>query len=180
MASLKRTGANAVVLVLSLALGLVGLEVGVRVFGHRKHFTATVNVWDRVLGTKQIPGGEGFVVCTDYAMDLIINSKGLRDREYPYGKGKGVRRILCLGDSFTCGYGVQAEETFAKVLEGLLNEDPDRAGTYEVINAGVGSTGTAHHLAYFKAEGYKYGPDVTLLCFCYINDFWDNVTCGLY
>jgi lysophospholipase L1-like esterase len=180
MSSLKRIGASAVTLLLSLVLGLVLLEVGVRVFSPRKLFTATVNVWDRALGTKQIPGAEGFVVCGEYTMDLFINSKGLRDREFPYEKSEGVWRILCLGDSFTCGYGVQAEDTFAKVLEGLFNEDPDLAGDYEVINAGVGSTGTAHHLAYFKTEGYRYEPDFVLLCFCWANDFWDNVTCGLY
>jgi lysophospholipase L1-like esterase len=159
---------------------LVALEIGLRIFSPAEYFAATVNTWDRELGTKQIPGARGFVVCPEYSIDLIINSKGLRDREFDYAKPKGTRRILCLGDSFTCGYGVHAEETFAKVLEHLLGKDENRTGDWEVLNAGVGSTGTAHHLAYFITEGYKYHPDFVLLCFCWANDFWDNVTSGLY
>jgi hypothetical protein len=164
----------------SVILALVGLEVGLRVFQPRRSLAVTVNTWDREMGTRQIPGARGFVTCRDYDVDLIINSKGLRDREFPYAKAAGVRRILCLGDSYTCGYGVEANDTFPKVLERILNTRSPHEATWEVLNGGVGSTGTAHQLAFFKTEGYKYGPDFVILCFCQANDFGDNQICGLY
>jgi lysophospholipase L1-like esterase len=178
--SLRKVALNLVVVVTSIVVVLIVIEVGFRVFSPRKYFASTVNTWDRDMGTKQIPGAKGFVICPNYSMDLIINSKGLRDRDYTYAKPEDTYRILCLGDSFTCGYGVQAEETFAKVLERLLNADADRTRNWEVLNCGIGSTGTAHQLAYFKTEGHKYNPDLALLCFCWANDFWDNLISGLY
>jgi lysophospholipase L1-like esterase len=168
------------VLLVAAAFGvsLVALETGFRIFKPQKSFTATVNTWDPVLGTRQVAGGRGFVTCPEYDIDLVINSHGLRDREYPYAKPGGTRRILCLGDSYTCGYGVEVDETFPKVMEGLLNATP--ASHWEVINAGVGSTGTAQQLAYFEAEGCRYGPDLVVLCFCPANDFNDNLISGMY
>jgi len=169
-----------VVVILTICVTLVVIEVAIRVFWPRRHFAVTVNTWDRAVGTRHIPGARGFVQCEAYEMELIINSKGLRDREFPYEKPDGTGRILCLGGSFTAGYGVDAEQTFAKVLEVLLNSDPGDSVTWEVLNAGVGSTGTAQQLAYFTTEGYKYSPDIVLLCFSQGTDYWDNMRAGLY
>jgi len=113
-------------------------------------------------------------------MDLVINSKGLRDREYTYEKPPGTRRILCLGDSYTLGYGVSVEEAYPNVLERILNERRLLGCRWQVINAGVANTGTAHQLAYFEAEGRKYQPDLVLCCLCSANDFADNVASHLY
>jgi len=184
------------VALVSLVVGLIALEIAVRIVSPQQQFTCTVNVWDKAVGTRQLPGARGFVKVPEYAIDLIINSKGLRDREYAYEKPAGTRRILVLGDSFTCGYGVEADETYAKVLERLLaagapaggsadgatttaGEAGAAGGAWEVLNAGVGSTGTAHQLAYFETEGYKYSPDLVVLGF-FQNDFTDNLASGLY
>lgn len=178
--SARRVVTNIVVIIVAIVITLGILEVGLRLFQPQEHFAVTVNTWDQQVGTRHIPGARGFVINPQYEMDLIINSKGLRDREFPYAKPAATRRILCLGGSFTCGYGVQAEETFAKVLEHLLNSDDQEGEKWEVLNCGVGSTGTAHQLAFFQTEGYKYDPDFVLLCFSQATDFWDNIISGLY
>lgn len=167
-------------LVLWVVVVLAGLEGAVRVFRPQATLAATVNTWDPDVGTRQIPGARGFICCPEYSTDLVINSKGLRDREFPYEKPKGTRRILSLGDSFAAGYGVQADETYAKVLERGLAERRVGGATWEVLNAAVGSTGTAHHLAYYLNDGRRYEPDIVLVGFFVSNDFWDNVSCGLY
>jgi hypothetical protein len=176
----RRFLVNVLVIILAIVVTLGALEIGLRLFKPQKIFAVTVNTWDREVGTKHIRGAKGFVINPQYQMDLIINSKGLRDREFPYAKPAGTRRILCLGGSFTCGYGVQAEETFAKVLERILNSDEDESEQWEVLNGGVGSTGTAQQLAYFTTEGHKYDPDFVLVCFSQATDFWDNIISGLY
>ncbi len=179
-APLTKILTNILIALVSITVVLAIAEITFRMFRPQDYLAATVNTWDRETGTRQIPNAKGFVTCGEYHMDLLINSKGLRDREFPYEKPRGTTRILILGDSFACGYGVQAEETLAKVLEQLLNGDEDERTNWEVLNAGIGSTGTAHQLAFFKTEGYKYQPDYVVLCFCQSNDFWDNITSGLY
>jgi hypothetical protein len=166
--------------IVTIFITLIVFEIGIRIFKPQKYFAVTVNQWDIDVGTKHIPSMNGFVICPEYSIELKINSKGLRDREFNYHKPSGTRRILCLGDSYACGYGVHAEETFAKVLERMLGEKGVSGDRWEVLNAGVGSTGTANQLALFEKEGHRYAPDIVVECFCPANDFWDNVISGLY
>lgn len=166
--------------VLILCSALVILEIAVRIVSPQRNMGICVNQWDRNTGTKHIPGLKGTLSCSEYSIDISINSKGLRDREFPYEKPPGTRRILCLGDSFTFGYGVRADETFAKLLERSLNESDSSNHRWEVLNAGIGSTGTAHQLALYETECYKYSPDFVVVCFCPANDFFDNIASGLY
>jgi lysophospholipase L1-like esterase len=176
---LRKAVIAALVVIASTAVALVVLEIGFRIFRPITFSGVTVNAWDRMTGTRQVPGAKGFVRCSEYNIDLRINSKGLRDREYPYAKPAGVTRILCLGGSFTCGYGVQADEAYPKVLERLLGAGSPPGRKWEVLNAGIGSTGTAQQLAFFDTEAYKYEPDYVLLSFSQ-DDFGDNEVSGLY
>ncbi|MFH1502180.1 MAG: GDSL-type esterase/lipase family protein [Candidatus Eisenbacteria bacterium] len=175
--SSRRVGRAFALVCLYVLVILAGLELGTRLFRPQNVFSSTVNTWDERLGTRQVPGATGFVSCDEYDVEISINSRGLRDREFPYEKPEGVRRILSLGDSFACGYGVAVDRTYAKVLERELSR---RQGVWEVLNAGVGSTGTAHQLAYFLDEGRKYEPDIVLVGVFVGNDLWDNVLSGLY
>lgn len=156
------------------------LEICFRVFLPEEYSTPLAHVWDKDLDIRQVPGVKGRIRTPEFVTEIAINSKGLRDKEYPYARPPGARRILCLGDSFTFGYGVDADQTFAKILERALEADGVHDGPWEVINAGVPGTGTAHQLAYFSLEGRKYSADFVLLSFCGKNDFSDNVRCGLY
>lgn len=178
--SLKRAGARVLIVLVSIAVTLLILELGFRVFNPQKHFTVRVHDWDKELGLKHIPGAKGHLISPEFNTNVSINSKGLRDREYGYSKPDGTKRILCLGDSFTFGYGVRAEETFPKVLERSLNAGRMQSTKWEVINAGVCCAGTAHQLAYFDTEGQRYGPDIVVLCICGRNDFTDNTRSWLY
>ncbi len=113
----------------------------------------------------------------DVNVRFRINAAGMRaDRDYPYEKPPGVKRIICLGDSFTVGYEVDVEDCFASLVQQELN----RAGmNVEVLNAGVSGFSTAEEYLYLKRELMKYGPDLVIISF-FGNDPHDNVRTGLF
>ena len=124
------------------------------------------------------PGSSYRHKSADVDIRFRINGQGLRaDREYAYAKPTGVKRIVCLGDSFTVGYEVEAEDTFAAVLERQLNG----AGgpRVEVLNAGVSGFSNAEECLYLERELLKYEPDVVVLSF-FPNDLDDNVRSDLF
>jgi len=159
-------------LLMSVLLTLMGLELGTRLLMPENRFELIPNTFDPVCRIKQLPNARGFVRCPEYAMEILTNDHGLREiRPTRHDRPAGQTRVLCLGDSFTCGLGVQAEETFAKATE--------RLSGHEVLNAGVAATGTAEQLAWYVEEGRKFQPDLVVLALC-VNDFGDNTRGGLF
>lgn len=113
----------------------------------------------------------------DVEVWFTINRQGMRaDRDYAYEKPAGRQRIVTLGDSFTAGYEVDEEQTFARVMERALQAS---GADVEVLNAGVSGFGTAEQYLYLERELWKYSPDVVVLSF-YTNDYMDNVRSGLF
>ena len=119
----RRFVTNAALVILAVVVTPGAIEVIFRLFVPLGYSSPLVHVWDKQMSLRQIPGSKGRIVTPEFTTKVLINSKGLRDREYKYAKPPGTRRILCLGDSFKLGYGVEADQTFAKVLERLLNAD---------------------------------------------------------
>ena len=75
--------------------------------------------------------------------------------------------ILLLGDSFAEGYGVEIENSFAKIIE--KNSDK------QVLNFGsAGSFGPLQEYLIYENLAYKYGFDEIILFFLPENDFTDN------
>lgn len=97
---------------------------------------------------------------------LETNSHGLRDREIALERTPGVQRIVMIGDSLTLGWGVAAEDTFAKRLERLFAAD---GRNVEVINTGVGNWNTVQEVQYFLTKGKAFKPDIVVLNF-FVND----------
>jgi lysophospholipase L1-like esterase len=177
-----RSVSRRVVAVLALAIAasavsLALLEVGVRVFvGEQPKFPR------RVVGAPfglriNEPNARYRHASADVDVEFRINGQGLRaDRDYPYAKPPGVFRIVSLGDSYTVGYEVEHEETFAQVLE---RELAARGFAVEVLNAGVSGYSTAEQVLYLERELVRYEPDVVLVSF-YGNDLVDNSRTGLF
>ncbi|NUQ62537.1 MAG: SGNH/GDSL hydrolase family protein [Pirellulales bacterium] len=100
------------------------------------------------------------------------NSQGLRDDEI--GPKRGYR-ILLLGDSYTCGYGVERPRLFADLLEKELHA--------EVVNAGVGGFEIIHQLHYFRTRAREFHPDLVIYALYLNNDLtgnrsWESSTDG--
>lgn len=113
----------------------------------------------------------------EYCINIRTNSKGIRaDREIPYEKTDGVKRIVLLGDSFAMGHGVDLEDTFSSQMQKLLEESGVNA---EIVNLGVPSYGNAEELIVLKEEGLKYQPDLVLLAW-HPSDYAENVRSNLF
>lgn len=86
------------------------------------------------------------------------NSRGLRGRrEYPYEKPAGERRIVVVGDSFTLGGRLIADDAvYTAVLERALPG-------VSVLNLGVAGYGIDQQLLYLREEGFKYNPDLVIV-----------------
>ena len=92
----------------------------------------------------------------EFSTTVTINSKNMRDAEYALAKPPGTRRIVAVGDSFVCGWGVEDPERATELLEHR------HLKSVEVLNLGVsgysrrGGTGLAEGL------GLAYRPDIVL------------------
>jgi lysophospholipase L1-like esterase len=116
------------------------------------------------LGHEHKPSSSGVFM----GAPVSINSAGLRDREYGEKSQQAVR-ILMLGDSLTFGWGVQSNDTPAKLIESKLNKATKVPYKFEVINSGVGNYNTAQEVTYFLERGHSFEPDVVVLNY-FIND----------
>ena len=93
---------------------------------------------------------------------ISINHLGFREREVG-PRSPGRYRIAVVGDSFTWGQGVQADERFSAVLERSLGS------RYEVLNFGIPGNNMPEHLQVLE-RALSVSPDFVLLQL-YINDF---------
>lgn len=118
------------------------------------------------------PGASDLYVKIGVRQEIRINARGLREREIPYERTPGRRRILVLGDSQVVGFEVTQEETFTRVAERWLRE---RGHDVEILNAGHRGYGTDQVLLFLQEEGVEYRPDLVLYVWSY-NDPEDNMT----
>lgn len=100
---------------------------------------------------------------SEYDVAFETNRQGLRNDEI--GPKQGFR-ILLLGDSYTCGYGVERKEIFADRLREQLG--------VELINAGVGGFEIIHQLHYYRAKGRQFKPDLVVFALYLGNDLTNN------
>jgi lysophospholipase L1-like esterase len=112
----------------------------------------------------------------DGCVTIRNNSLGFRDDEFPVQKPAGEWRALALGDSFTYGMGVRAEDNWPTVLERLLRAQ--RGAPVQVVNGGMacgnGARSAAEYAPWLEREGLSFGPDLVILGFC-LNDFSDDI-----
>ncbi|MFK7739460.1 MAG: SGNH/GDSL hydrolase family protein [Planctomycetota bacterium] len=103
-----------------------------------------------------------------------INSRGLREREsITLDKPAGQRRIVCVGDSFTFGWGIPAELGWARLLEKELRK-PAQTGATEndIRTVNCGAAGTVcidEYVIGLEQRFVRYQPDCVLLTIC-LND----------
>jgi lysophospholipase L1-like esterase len=81
-------------------------------------------------------------VGSDDPKELVTNSCGLADGEYPYQKAAETRRVALIGDSLSRGYGVRMGERYESLFENHLN-------------AAVSGTARQFEVLNFSVDGYR-------------------------
>ena len=106
----------------------------------------------------------------EFECQYELNSRGIRYPDIPLNKdSREELRFFMLGDSFTEGYGVEANETFGAVMERSCFE----SGTAVLfINGGIRGTGPLEYMGTLFSVGFQYEIDGVLICL-YVNDVED-------
>ncbi len=96
-----------------------------------------------------------------------INNLGLRDQEVDSSKN-GKYRVLCVGDSWTFGWGVNIENSWPKKLEQYLKQQGIR--NIEIINAGRPGMYTRTYKENLEKMIPVLKPDLVLLGVLQLDD----------
>ncbi len=90
---------------------------------------------------------------------LTINAQGLRAlREYGPRAAGAPRRVLCVGDSFTLGYGVDDAHSWPAQLERALSG-------WEALNMGQGGYGIDQAWLWYRRDGPAFEHELVLFAF---------------
>jgi lysophospholipase L1-like esterase len=110
-----------------------------------------------------IPDNHSLFTNIEFSDSIITDPRGFRTGE----QAPDHPAILCLGDSYTFGWGAQQNDCYPQLLQNILHE--------QVLNTGVPSYGTARELASVKALD-KTGLSTMIIQYCY-NDAGENQAC---
>jgi hypothetical protein len=139
-------------------------------FGKRPVFYAP----DNLLGWKPAPNLDHTFYGPDYGIRVRTDKNGYRTGALGDVEFDKQLIVLC-GDSYTFGWGVSTEETFASFLDQYVSDHTD--DRMRMINLGVGGYGTWQH-AYRLTELMTNYPDVKIAALIVIhcqNDAIDNL-----
>ena len=132
---------------------------------------ALAEVAARLVASSPAPGYAP--VRTDTRERRPINARGYRDLERETPRPAGVRRLVCLGDSFTWGVGVLFDDTWPQRVERLLARE--RGERWEAVNLAEPGLNTVQEAAKLAAEGFTYQPDAVVLAYV-LNDTEDDAS----
>jgi len=167
---LKKIG----ILLVSIFVTLAVLEIAVRIFSKPIYPILRTDAEVGTIHQKNFSGK----LWNDEAQKetyIVTNSIGYIGKDYTLAKPTGVARLAFLGDSMTEGLQVDYFNNFTSLLEKTLAVDnicQDK--TFQVMNYGVGGSGTFLQYQTYKKNVASYQPDMVIVMF-HPNDFSDNL-----
>ncbi len=149
-------------------LSLIFFEVALRLLNYFPPFKPTsypIETRENAMGIKanlNLPEQdyEGHKGGTIKMPQLKTNHLGQRNDEYSIKKPAEEYRVLCLGDSYTFGWGVKRGETWPDILEYRLQKKMGKP--INVINGGRPGRDARGNLNYLLKEGLNLDPDVVI------------------
>lgn len=103
-----------------------------------------------------------FCKSKEYNYEIKTNSEGLRDIDHTTCKAENEYRIICLGNSFTEGYGTPQDSTWPRLLENRLA--PLVKKKLSVFNAGKAGSDPFFEYMLLAEKLLRYDPDLVLFC----------------
>jgi lysophospholipase L1-like esterase len=160
-----RLTAECALVVCALIAGLVLAEIGVRLFSPQPMNGSVYENTPRGYAVNRSSGTVLFSVGANNGI-YHFTSPHLRGISSPQ---VAEERILVLGDSFTFGAGLSEEDTYVSRLQKKI-EATFGVGRVALLNAGIGGSGTADHLAFLEDFGGDIAPRAVVV-FISIDDF---------
>jgi len=125
--------------------------------------------WDKLHNTRPRTDGIAleFIPSTEHVFKgarQVINSHGMRDREYALERGPDTFRIGLVGASHDMGSGVNDNETYENLVEDRLNRElgPRTGKKFEILNFSLGGYSPTQKLAVVEQKMLQFQPDVVL------------------
>ncbi|MEM9553014.1 MAG: SGNH/GDSL hydrolase family protein [Acidobacteriota bacterium] len=174
-ARLRALVPSLVLAAVSLLLAVAGAELVVRLVRPQPLTDATPGLYapDPPRRYQLTPGHEGRVSnLVEFDTPVSIDARGMRTAAPP-ARSTGDERfdVLVLGDSFTFGWGVEAQETF---VARLGDELAGRVATPVVThNGGVPGFGLPDAVDWFEAHGLSLEPEAVVVAVFLGNDLLD-------
>ena len=167
---------NLLLMLTSIAVILGLCEIGLRLF-YPAGGQPKINDFDPLLGHRLKPNLDLVHIwpAHENVSTIRTNSAGFRGPELPEAKQPGEFRVLLLGDSYTFGFGVGDDDTFAHRLQEMLDGRAGAPGRVSVINAGISSYGTAQQLLLYESARALFEPDLVVLNLFVGNDVQENL-----
>jgi hypothetical protein len=164
---------NLLVLIVAAALieGLASVALLGRWFSKMEPVAERVHTrYDRDLGWANTPGAQ-LPDIYGPGVGVRINAQGLReDTELSTAVPAGHVRMMCVGDSFTFGYGVSGDQTWCHQLMRLNPK-------LQTVNMGLGGYGLDQMYLWYKRDGGALQHQITVVAVV-TDDFgrmhWDN------
>lgn len=166
------------VVTLTAGLTLALLEVGLRLFAPqispemRADQLDGLFVSDPTTGNRNAPGAHIPFRYDEFDTSFDINAQGLREDRLVGPPLPGTTRLLCLGDSFTFGWGVPVTQTYPYLLRDSRAADNS---PIDSVNGGVNGYGPDNEAAWLRVYGWPLQPKIVLVGFFVGNDVRDTM-----
>ncbi len=156
------------ILVISI-LTIIAVEFTLRLLGYA--YSSPHIMYDKYCYWRMAPN-QRMQMIDDYGnpITFTINSLGARNKGFSVKKPLGERRILCVGDSYTYGWGVNDTQTYPAHLQNLIEE---YSLNIKVINFGCNGHTILHETDFIKKYGLSFQPDYIIVETTLHTDFSD-------
>lgn len=175
---LQKSGTNLLLCAAVCAAQFAAFEFALRAWGGTEAAPAFQRLFmpDPVIGYRLKPGVTTRFETSEFATDISINAAGTRDDDIG-PKPPGEFRIVVLGDSLVMAVQVPLAQTFCRVLQDRLNQEPDGAGRrFRVINAGVQGYGPVEQYLFYRNVAQGFDADLVVVALYVANDAIEAAT----